>query len=150
MTPEELDDTELREALPGHFRTHVIHQSGAGTKAPETIFADADYEFGDGACGLHEDDKRANEPAIVYVRADLFMAERAHAAAALRAQAEVTQERDGLAAEVAELRAIIALMDDHTPRADSACREPGITFSEACRREWKDRMGGDDAQEDTQ
>jgi hypothetical protein len=54
-------------------------------------------------------------------------------------------ERDRLAAEVAELRAIITLMDAYAPRADSTCREPGITFSEACRREWKDRMGGDDA-----
>ena len=45
---------------------------------------------------------------------------------------------DGLATlerENAQLKAIIELMDKHTPIADSTCREPGIVFSEACKRQ---------------
>lgn len=41
----------------------------------------------------------------------------------------VTLEREN-----AQLKAIIELMDKNTPAADSTCREPGIMFSEACKR----------------
>ena len=37
--------------------------------------------------------------------------------------------------EIAELKAIIARIDEVTPRADSTCDDPGITLSEAVRRE---------------
>ena len=148
MTPDELNDAELREALPGHFRLHVIHQSGAGTNAPETIFADADYEFGGGTCGLHEDDKYANEPAIVYVRADLFMAERAHAA--LRAQAETVRERDRLAAwQDAVLDAVQADLEHGVkPLNEAAAKDFQKRFPNLCAA--LARAGGDAAQEDTQ
>lgn len=46
-------------------------QNGAESKAPLYVYADADYEEGDGSYGLHETVKRANEPAIQYRRADL-------------------------------------------------------------------------------
>lgn len=48
-------------------------QDGSKTNAPYCVFADADYESGDGSCGLHETPKSANEPAIVYVRADWYL-----------------------------------------------------------------------------
>lgn len=51
-------------------RTSVAYQSGDGTNAPAMIFADADYEAGDGNLGLHENSKSANGPTIIYVRAD--------------------------------------------------------------------------------
>jgi hypothetical protein len=38
------------------------------------VWADADYEVGDGTCGLHETQKPANEPAIPYVRFDALTA----------------------------------------------------------------------------
>lgn len=47
-------------------------QNGARSAAPLYVYADADYEEGDGSCGLHETVKRANEPAIQYRRADLL------------------------------------------------------------------------------
>lgn len=47
--------------------------------APERIYADADYDIGDGNCGLHEIRKRACEPAIEYVRADIHQTELAAA-----------------------------------------------------------------------
>ena len=65
---------EARKALADIYgymlRPGVDYQSGDGTNAPAIIFADADYEVGDGKCGLHEDSKSANEPAIIYVRSD--------------------------------------------------------------------------------
>lgn len=67
-------DPKLRKAFTFRLRKHVAHQDGSETAAPSVIFADADYEIGDGRCGLHEDDKCANEPAIIYVRADAYMA----------------------------------------------------------------------------
>lgn len=68
------DDPRIRAAFTYALRAHVRHQSGEDTPSPAIIFADADYEVGDGSMGLHEDDKRANEPAIVYVRADAYLA----------------------------------------------------------------------------
>lgn len=67
-------DLALRKAFTFQLRSSVSHQDGSETAAPSVIFADADYEIGDGKCGLHEDDKQANEPAIIYVRADVYMA----------------------------------------------------------------------------
>jgi len=37
--------------------------------------------------------------------------------------------------ENAQLKAIIEIIDKTVPLADSTCDEPGITFSEACRRQ---------------
>ena len=37
--------------------------------------------------------------------------------------------------ENAQLKAIIKLIDKTVPMADDTCDEPGITFSEACRRQ---------------
>lgn len=41
--------------------------------------------------------------------------------------------------EVERLRAVIARIDEAAGRADSTCDEPGITLSEAVRRELKDK-----------
>lgn len=71
MTDE--DDPRLLKAFEYMLRAGVRHQSGADSAAPTVIFADADYEVGDGKTGLHEDDKYANEPAIVYVRSDAYL-----------------------------------------------------------------------------
>lgn len=98
----------LREELPC-LRTHVAIQSGVGTRAPVYIAADADYESGDGNCGLHEDEKYANEPAIIYVRADLFMDMRA--------------ERNALRAELKRLREMQEQRDDDRLRHD-----PGVMY----------------------
>ena len=67
-------DIKLRKAFSFRLRKNVEHQDGSQTAAPSVIFADACYEVGDGKTGLHEDDKCANEPAIIYVRADAYMA----------------------------------------------------------------------------
>jgi hypothetical protein len=39
-----------------------------------------------------------------------------------------------LRARIAEMEAIITYIDEHAPRADDTCAEPGITLSEAARR----------------
>ena len=44
-----------------------------------------------------------------------------------------------LEAELAELQSIIVYIDDHAPRADETCEEPGITLSEAARRAPKEQ-----------
>lgn len=49
-----------------------------------------------------------------------------------------------LQAEIAELKAIIAYIDDVAPRADKTCDEPGITLSEAVRRALRDGVTKDD------
>jgi len=41
--------------------------------------------------------------------------------------------------EIDRLRALIKEMDDHVPPADGACDEPGIPYSEACRRLLRDK-----------
>ena len=56
-------------------REGYTYQDGSDSGAPAVIYADADYEIGDGKCGLHETVKSANEPAIVYVRADTVLAQ---------------------------------------------------------------------------
>jgi len=67
------DDPKLRALFQYELRDHVRHQDGRDSLAPTLVFADADYEVGDGTCGLHADAKSANEPAIVFVRADALV-----------------------------------------------------------------------------
>lgn len=64
----------IKTVLGYQLRTGYDVQTGAETNAPSVIWADADYEVGDGACGLHETQKPANEPAIPYVRFDTLRA----------------------------------------------------------------------------
>ena len=45
-------------------------------------------------------------------------------------------EVEKLRAENQRLRKIIEKMDEHSPRADHTCAEPGITLSEAVMRAW--------------
>ncbi len=49
-------------------------------------------------------------------------------------------EADKLRAELAEMKALIAFMDKWVPLADDTCAEPGITYSEACKRAMKEEM----------
>lgn len=74
MTTTYIDDPRVRNICGHHLRSHVKYQSGEHSLAPSLIFADADYEVGDGTCGLWSDGKYANEPAIVYVRIDALLA----------------------------------------------------------------------------
>ena len=67
------DDPKVRALFGYALRSHVTYQDGRHSEAPALVFADYDYEVGDGACGLHADGKSANEPAIVYVRADALI-----------------------------------------------------------------------------
>jgi hypothetical protein len=67
------DNPKVRKAFGYQLYSHVAYQDGDGTNAPALIYADADYECGDGKCGLHSSGKSANEPAIVYVRADGYI-----------------------------------------------------------------------------
>lgn len=71
-TPEEVE--ALTRIMRYAARPGFKYQTGEGTNTPTFIFADADYEIGDGSCGLHECVKRTNEPGIVYVRADSYLA----------------------------------------------------------------------------
>lgn len=86
------NDKESVERLLGYqLRTGYDIQSGDCTESPAVVFADADYEVGDGSCGLYGDQKTANEPAIPYVRIDSLLS--------------IAAERDALKAEVDELEA---------------------------------------------
>lgn len=67
------DCPEVRAAFGHALRAGYTYQSGSDSEAPALIFADADYEVGDGKHGLWEDGKYANEPAITYVRADAYL-----------------------------------------------------------------------------
>ena len=67
------DDARLRKIFGYLLRDHVAYQDGRNSEAPSVVFADGDYEVGDGTCGLHQDGKQCNEPAIVYVRADALV-----------------------------------------------------------------------------
>ena len=72
--PERQDDgARLRETFGYLLRDHVAYQDGRHSDAPSVVFADGDYEVGDGTCGLHPDGKRCNEPAIIYARADALV-----------------------------------------------------------------------------
>ena len=75
MSDEWIDDDDPKvRALCGYaLRAHVRYQDGRYSLAPALVFADADYEVGDGTCGLHSDGKQANEPAIVYTRVDALI-----------------------------------------------------------------------------
>lgn len=67
------DDPKVRALCRYALRPHVRYQDGRYSLAPTLVFADADYEVGDGICGLHSDGKQANEPAIVYTRMDALI-----------------------------------------------------------------------------
>jgi len=41
--------------------------------------------------------------------------------------------------EIERLQALIAEMNEHAPPADETCNEPGISYSEACRRLLRDK-----------
>ena len=83
----------VRQILSYALRTGYSVQSGEGTSAPSVVWADADFEVGDGTCGLHADQKPANEPAIPYVRIDALIAIRAQLVAA-QAQVQTARERE--------------------------------------------------------
>lgn len=74
----------VRSAFGHLLRQGYTYQDGAESEAPALIFTDCDYEVGDGKCGLWEDGKNANEPAIVYARADAYLAVKDDAEAARR------------------------------------------------------------------
>jgi hypothetical protein len=60
------------------------------------------------------------------------------AQAAGKARFELIEAEDALTIvrqQLADRDALIAFIDAKVPRADHTCDEPGITFSEACRRE---------------
>jgi hypothetical protein len=71
-----------------------------------------------------------------------------------RRQQQADEKVRELEEEVNRLRALIAEMNEHAPPADETCNEPGISYSEACRRLLRDKghplfeqtteMGGDD------
>jgi len=63
----------LREILSYGLPSHVEIQTGEGTSSPNAVFADADFEVGDGVCGLHASGRQANEPCIPYIRADALV-----------------------------------------------------------------------------
>ncbi|GHE88602.1 hypothetical protein GCM10016455_05920 [Aliiroseovarius zhejiangensis] len=95
--------TNAKNALTQMFgyqvRTGYEIQSGADTCAPTLIWADSDYEVGDGLCGLHPDQKGANEPSIPYVRFDTVL--------------QLTAENDRLKARVAELEDALSNVMGH-------------------------------------
>ena len=93
----------LKYALPDH----VGVQTGHDTSAPAVVFADADYEVGDGVCGLHASGKQATEPCIPYVRIDALvdaLAERDALAALLKNQ----EPSDGRPCSTDEFLAVAA------------------------------------------
>ena len=67
------DVKRLRKLLSYGLPPHVGVQTGEGTSSPNAVFADADYEIGDGVCGIHSSGKQANEPCIPYIRADALI-----------------------------------------------------------------------------
>ena len=68
-----MSDNKLRRLFGYALRSSVKYQDGRASKAPLLVFSDADYEVGDGSCGLNGDGKQCNEPAIAYVRADALI-----------------------------------------------------------------------------
>jgi hypothetical protein len=71
-----------------------------------------------------------------------------------RRQQQADEKVRELEKEIERLRALIGKMDEHAPPADETCHEPGISYSEACRRRLRDEghslfqettdTGGDD------
>ena len=108
------DDPKVRALFGYALRSHVNYQDGRHSEAPALVFADYDYEVGDGACGLHADGKSANEPAIVYVRADALIDAHARLATArndaLEEAAKVADKRSAMIKDVSP-QAAIALLD---------------------------------------
>ena len=99
-----MDDAMLRETFGYLLRNHVAYQDGRHSDAPSVVFADGDYEVGDGTCGLHPDGKRCNEPAIIYARADALVD-------ALSRAEEAEAERDALR-EALSLIAVVGYSSD--------------------------------------
>lgn len=93
-----MSDKILRRLFGYALRSGVEYQDGRASKAPSLVFADADYEVGDGSCGLKEDGKQCNEPVIAYARTDALID--AH-----------TRIRE-LEAELAALREVRALTNE--------------------------------------
>jgi hypothetical protein len=121
------DCPKVRETFGHLLRAHVRHQDGRDSLAPSVIFADYDYEVGDGRCGLWSDAKNANEPAIVYARADALIDALAHIKA-LEAQL-ATARADGYAQGVREAAdrihgfVISESAQDTEARLDAAIRD---------------------------
>lgn len=90
------DDPKVRKAFGYALYSGVAYQDGDGTNAPALVYADADYEIGDGKTGLHESGKAANEPTIVYVRADGYI-RALEEAEKLQAEVDAWRERFPLA-----------------------------------------------------
>ena len=72
-----MTDDLMKRLLGYEAYSHIKYQSGEGTKAPRFVYVDADYEVGDGNCGLHSSAKQTNEPAIPYARVDALLAQAA-------------------------------------------------------------------------
>lgn len=68
-----MTDERLTKLIGRDLPAGVAIQDGSLSDAPAVIFADADYEVGDGACGIHERAKYASEPCIPYLRADAIL-----------------------------------------------------------------------------
>ena len=88
------DDARLRKIFGYLLRDHVAYQDGRNSEAPSVVFADGDYEVGDGTCGLHTDGKQCNEPAIIYVRADALVDALSRAEKAEKMSERFKDERD--------------------------------------------------------
>lgn len=80
--PEPTGEIKLWELFGYALRPSVEYTDGRDSAAPLLLFADFDYEVGDGVCGLHADGRQANEPAIIYVRVDSLVDALARAEAA--------------------------------------------------------------------
>lgn len=147
MSDEWISDcASVRAAFGYRLRKHVLYQSGADTEAPSLIFADADYEVGDGKCGLHEDGKSANEPAIVFVRADSYLsaiarieALEAGIIAALRAPDE---DRSDILRKALHGQPNIAQECHGSNSQAQAARNPDLPASGAKIERHRDRKGG--------
>ena len=110
--PERQDDgARLRETFGYLLRDHVAYQDGRHSDAPSVVFADGDYEVGDGTCGLHPDGKRCNEPAIIYARADALVD-------ALSRAEKAEAERDALKDREKHFASVLSVADRGQYRND--------------------------------
>lgn len=121
------DDPKLRALLGYALRDHVNYQDGRHSEAPTLLFADYDYEVGDGTCGVSEDGKRCNEPAIVYTRADALMDALARAEAA---ELQARYETDVAQAAIDEAKRLSARLAEVEKERDEALRR---------RDEWREK-----------
>ena len=105
------DDARLRKIFGYLLRDHVAYQDGRNSEAPSVVFADGDYEVGDGTCGLHPDGKRCNEPAIIYARADALVD-------ALSRAEKAEAERDALRDREKHFASVLSVADGGQYRND--------------------------------